>query len=282
MSETNKSSQGDTSKGTGQSRYLTSEKKRYLLASVDEDEQSLMNQQKQELTNILIELKSEYDKITRESKCKNEQIIELEKMSKMLEEMDQKNQKKYKEVAETNEVMEQAIDLKKKKKEEELYQKKTLQKQIEKLKTDILLIQKEIITKEIQYKRLEKQYELERINENEIRLKKNNKYMQIETQKDKNKYEQNEHDLQIGYYKKIIEQKSRFLKAADERKQKQAEIARNAKNDSLDKTEVEMRKALELNKLYHQYLNHKMKTQLEENADLEKAYREVKDICVKY
>ena len=108
----------------------------------------------------------------------------------MLEEMDQKNQKKYKEVAETNEVMEQAIDLKKKKKEEELYQKKTLQKQIEKLKTDILLIQKEIITKEIQYKRLEKQYELERINENEIRLKKNNKYMQIETQKDKNKYEQ--------------------------------------------------------------------------------------------
>ena len=70
------------------------------------------------------------------------------------------------------------------------------------------------------------------------------------------------------------------MKSADERKEKQAQIARNAKNDSLDKTEVEMRKALELNKLYHQYLNHKMKTQLQENEKLENAYRKVKDICV--
>lgn len=107
-----------------ESRYLTSEKKRYYLASVDGDEQTLINQQKEELTNILIELKSEYDKLSRESKWKTQEINELEKKSKMLEEMDARNQKKFKEISEENEVMKEAIDLKKRKKKKNFTKKK--------------------------------------------------------------------------------------------------------------------------------------------------------------
>lgn len=264
-----------------ESRYMTSEKKRYYLASVDEDERTLINQQKEELTGVLIELKSEYDKISRESKWKLQEIEELEKKSKMLEEMDEKNQKKFEEIKESNEVMKQAIENKKKKKEEEIYQKKTLTKQIENLKTDILLLQKDILVQETQSKRLEKEYNKLRIQENDIREKKNSKFSQIQDQNQKNVLDKNENDLQIKYYQKIINQKNRFLKAADERKEKQAEIARNAKNDSLDKTEVEMRKALALIKLYNQYLRQKMAEQLKNNEELENSFRQVRDICVR-
>ena len=166
MTTKSKAKNNDNTK-TQEARYLTSEKKRYYLASVDGDEQTLFNQQKEELTGILIELKSEYDKLSRELKWKTQEITELEKKSKMLEEMDARNEKKYQEINETNEVMKQAIDLKKKKKDEELYQKKTLQKQIENLKQDILLIQKDIVIQDNQTKKLEKEYNKKKLQENE-------------------------------------------------------------------------------------------------------------------
>lgn len=278
---TSKSQKYENTKNA-EARFMTSEKKRYYLASINEDEQTLINNQKEELTTILIELKSEYDKISRENKRKNQEIEDLEKKSKMLEEQETKNQKKFKEINDTNEVMKEAIDLKKKKKEEELYQKKTLTKQIENLKTDILLIQKDIVMQENQSKKLEKEYNKQRLQENEIREKKNSKYSQISAQNSKNDYEKNENDLQIKYYQKIISQKNRFLQAADERKEKQALIAKNAKNDALDKTEVEMRKSLALIKLYNQYLRQKMNDQLKDNEQMENVFQQVRDISVRY
>ena len=44
-----------------QPRYMTSTKKHYYLASVDENVQQLIKEEIQELTKVLIELKSQYD-----------------------------------------------------------------------------------------------------------------------------------------------------------------------------------------------------------------------------
>lgn len=127
---------------------------------------------------------------------------------------------------------------------------------------------------------MEKEYNKLKFQENELKEKKNSKHSQIAEQNSKNTYEKGEQDMQLKYYQRIIQQKNRFLQAADERKKKQAEIARNAKNDSLDKTEVEMRKSLALIKLYNQYLRQKMAEQIKSNEQLEKVFREVRDICV--
>ena len=53
-----------------QPRYMTSTKKHYYLASVDENIQQLIKEEIQELTKVLIELKSQYDVLTRESATK--------------------------------------------------------------------------------------------------------------------------------------------------------------------------------------------------------------------
>ena len=53
--------------GQKESRYMTSDKKHYYLASVDENVQTLIKEQIDELTRVLIEQKSQYDAITRET-----------------------------------------------------------------------------------------------------------------------------------------------------------------------------------------------------------------------
>ena len=65
-----------------ESRYLTQKKKQYLLASNQESIQQLIQSQMDQLTDILIQHKSEYDKLTRESKIKVQQTELLEKKNK--------------------------------------------------------------------------------------------------------------------------------------------------------------------------------------------------------
>lgn len=265
----------------GGSRYMTSEKKRYYLASADENIQMLINQQKEELTRLLIDLKSQYDKLTKETSIKKRETEELDKKIAMLELMDSKTKKKFEEVNSNNENMKNAIEIKKKKKEEEQYTKKTLSKQIEKLKTDILLVQKEILMLENDTKKLNKKYERERAKQNEIKERYNSVYSRIKDQNQKNKFEKNEQELQLQYYQTIIDQKYQFIQSADERKERQIKIAQEAKNDSQDKQEVEKRRELELVMLYNTYLRHKMEELLNKNEDLEKTFEEVRDICVR-
>ena len=264
----------------GESRYMTSEKKRYYLASADENIQMLINQQKEELTRVLIELKSQYDKLTKETSIKKREINELDKKIAMLELMDSKTKKKFDEVNSNNENMKNAIEIKKKKKEEELYTKKTLSKQIEKLKNDLLLVQKEIIMLENDTKKLNKKYEKERSKQNEIKERYNAVYSKIKDQNQRNKFEKNEQDLQLQYYQTIIDQKYQFIQSADERKERQIKIAQEAKNDSQDKQEVEKRRELELVMLYNTYLRHKMDEQLKTNEKLERTFQDIRDICV--
>ena len=264
--------------GSG-SRYMSNDKKHYYLASVDENVQTLIKEQIDSLTRVLIELKSQYDIITRETSIKDRETKELCKKIEMLQEMDNKSKKKIEEANEASRSIKAAIDAKKKKLEEEQYERKTLQIQIESLKEDILLTKKEIVGKDTETKRLNKYYQKEREKKNALQNQQNQIYSKIISQTQKNFFNQNEQNLQLQYYNQIIEQKTSFLRAADERKQRQLKIAQEAKNDSQDKQEIELRKQLGYFTLYNKYLRTKMERELSKNEKLEETYQKIRDIC---
>ena len=260
-------------------RYLTEQKKRYLLASSQESLQALLDNQNDELTRVLIALKSEHDQLTLETNKIAHMIDEYDKRIKMLEfadenakEMEEKQKKDF-------EFMDNGINSKKERKNEEEFTKKSLLKQKEKLNKDIFIIQKEIIHYENESQNLDKKMERAAIDENIIKEKKNKVYSKTENQKQKNRANQNENELKIQQYKKMIELKGAFLKFSDDRKEIQNQIAQKAKNDSLDKQEVEKRKTLKLLMLYNQYLRTLMNEQLKENEELEKIFEQIRDIC---
>ena len=127
------------------SRYMQDTRKQYLLASNKESLQMLLDNQKEELTRVLIELKSEYDLLTRESHIKKELIDEYNKKINMIQVANETNEKKQEAQKESTNHIKEGIELKKAKKGEELYQKKTLTKQVEKLNRDLFIIQKELV-----------------------------------------------------------------------------------------------------------------------------------------
>ena len=262
----------------GGSRYLTSKKKQYLLASNMESIGLLIQSQVDQLTDLLIQQKSEYDKLTRESNIKKEQTELLDKKIKALQGMDEKTKKKAKENKESIDTMKSVIKLKNGRKNEENYNKKTLQKEVDKLNQDILLIQKEILSVENKGKILDRKLQKAKLNENTIRQKRNDVHSQIENQDLKNKYSKSEQDLQIQYYETIIKQKYMFIQSADERKERQKKIAQDAKNDSQDKQEVEKRHELHLLVLYNQYLREKMSELIQNNEKMESTLEEIRDI----
>ena len=93
------------------SRYMEDTRKHYLLASNTESLQSLMDNQKEELTKVLIELKSEYDLITRESSIKKQLIEEYNKKIIMLQKANLNNKKKQEEKKETTRNLKEGIEL---------------------------------------------------------------------------------------------------------------------------------------------------------------------------
>ena len=262
-----------------ESKYLTSQKKRYLLASNSDSVQQLIENQVNELTNILIAQKSEYDKLTRESKIKKEQTILLERKIKALEDIEEKTKKQQLDNQGTIETMENVLKLKDSRKKEENYIQSTLLKQIDKLKQDIILINKETYDLENENYYLSKHIEKAKFDSNRVLQNRNNVYSKIKEQEMKNKYEKNEQDLTIEYYETIIQQKYMFIKNADERKEKQKQIAEKAKNESNDKEEAEKRHQLQLLMLYNKYLRRKMKEQLKEYKRYEKVADKIRDIC---
>ena len=258
-------------------RYLEG-KKQFLLASNQESLQSLMDNQKAELTRVLIELKSEHDQLTLESKRIQSMIDEYDKRIAMLQSADESQKASEEKQKENFEFMDNGIKSKKDRKSEEQFTQKSLLKQKEKLNRDIFVIQKAIISEEDKSRDLDKKFERAAINENIIKEEKNKVYSKTENQRQKNKFNKNENDLKIQQYKKIIELKSAFLKFSDERKEIQNQIAQQAKNDSQDKQEVEKRKTLKLLMLYNQYLRTLMDEELKQNENLEKIFEEIRDI----
>ena len=262
-----------------QSKYLTQEKKRYLLASNTDSVQQLIENQINELTNILIEKKSEYDKLTRESKIKVQQTELLEKKIKAIQEIDVKIKKEQIEDKGTIETMESVLKLKDSRKQDENYNQKTLLKQIDKLKQDIILINKESYEYETINYHLSKKLEKSKFYSNQILQNRNNIYSKIIEQDMKNKYEKDEQELLINYYETIIKQKYMFIQSADERKEKQRQIQEKAKNESFDKEEVEKRHELQLSMLYNKYLRIKMNELVKEYKKIEKVADQIRDIC---
>ena len=260
-------------------RYMTQGKKQYYLASVDENMTQLLRGEIESLTKVLIELKSQYDNLTREDNIKKRETHELTKKINALKDIDKKAQKQIVIAEQEKDDIEGSIQQKKITLREAQFQKKTLSNEINKLNQDILLTQKQILVSENKTKRLNKHYERERFKENQLKETKNKIYSKITEQNTKNDFEKNEQNLQLQYYKTIIQQKNMFLKSADERKERQKKIAEEAKNDSADKQEVEKRKQLGLLKLYNKFLKTKMEKVLKENEKIEEVYNSIRDIC---
>ena len=148
-------------------RYMTSTKKHYYLAAVNENVQQLIKEEIDGLTRVLIELKSQYDIIRRESIDKKNQTDELCKKIESLQKMDKKSRKKIDDTNQQSEDLANAIKSKKTRLNECIYEMKTLQSTINKLKQDNFLFQKKITENENKQKRLKKNSSSENIKNNQ-------------------------------------------------------------------------------------------------------------------
>ena len=155
---------------------------------------------------------------------------------------------------------------------------KTLLGNINKLKKDNFLLQKKINVNENITKRLANNNQTEILKETVLKGKKNKVHSEIVTQYMKNTFNQGEQNLQLQYYRTIIEQKNMFIRTDEERKERQKKLAEEAKNNSADKQEIEKRKILCLLKLYNIYLENEMEKSLKENEEIETTYRSIREI----
>ena len=260
-------------------RYMTSTKKHYYLASVNENVNQLIKEEIDELTRVLIDLKYQYDTIRRESIDKKNQTDELCKKIDSLKKMDKKSKKKIDDANQQSEDLASSIKAKKIRLNECIYEMKILQSTIAKLKQDNFLVQKKIMENGNITKRLMNDFQREHFKETQLKEKKNKVFSQITDQTRKNEFENDEQNLQLQYYRTIIEQKKMFIRGDDERKERQKKIAEEAKNNSNDKLEIEKRKILCLLKLYNIYLESEMEKALRNNEQIENTYREIKEIC---
>ena len=254
-------------------------KKRYYLASCDENIGMLKKEQEQGLTDILIALKKDYDNIKMESQKVANETAMLEKKIIMIQQMDARTEKKNVESKFQNENIKKAIEFTRERLKEEEYKKKTLTALLSKIKKDIniseLSLQKSYDKQNILNQKLQRQ----KLLENEIKAKGNQINSQISSQKEKNKRDQNEYNLQVQYYNTIIEQKMDFIRAAEERKERQLKIAQDAKKTSGDKDEKEKREKLQLFYLINKFLQKKMENELEKNREIEDAFSKIRLIC---
>ena len=147
---------------------------------------------------------------------------------------------------------------------------------INKLKIDIEGKIIEMNKNEEKNNKLQLKLQQEKLKEHDMREKYNQIYNKISEQKKKNYFKQNEYNLQLGYYKKIIENKWMFINSADDRYNRQKQIAQEAKNSNNDKEEINKRHILHLLYLLDNFLNKKMNMKLYENIELEDVFRKIK------
>ena len=261
-----------------QPRYMNSTKKHYYLASVNENVQQLIKQEIDGLTTVLIDLKSQYDIISRESIEKKLQTEELTKKIDSLQKIVKHSRGQLEDTNTKSKNLAKLIKEKRTQLNEGLYQMKTLLGNINKLKKDNFLLQKKINKNEDITKRLANSNQAELLKETVLKGKKNKVHSEITNQIAKNKFEEGEQKLQLQYYRTIIEQKNMFIRTDEERKERQKKLAEEAKNNSADKQEIEKRKILCLLKLYNIYLENEMAKSLKENEEIESTYRSIREI----
>ena len=258
---------------------LTQPKKVYYLASCDENIEILKKGQEQGLTDILLALKKEHDNIKMESKKITDETERLEKKIMMIQQMDAKTNKKNIESKVENENIQKAIIATRERLKEEEYKKKTLTALLKKIKKDININEKSLQKSYDKQNILNQKLQKEKLLQNEIKAKGNQINSQIETQNKKNFHDEGEYKLQVQYYNTIIDQKMDFIRAAEERKERQIKIAQDAKKTSGDKDENEKREKLEILYLINNYLQKKMENELEKNKDIEDAFSKIRLIC---
>ena len=259
-------------------RYMIDTRKHYLLASNKDSLESLLKNQSEQLHKVLMDLKAEYDLIIRESTLKKKLIEEYNKKINMLQKADSTLEKKQEEKKELTANLQEGLEIKKNKKNEEIYSKQTFSKQVDKLSKDLLLIQKSLIKSEMESDSLDKKKERLLLDENLIKLRKNQIQYKIDEQNKLNERNQNENELQIEYYETIIRQKSMFMKLSDDKNERQKQIEQEAKIDSNDKQEVDRRRKLMLLILYNQYLKQRMSNQLKRYEEIEFTFEKIRDI----
>ena len=258
---------------------LTQPKKIYYLASCDENVEILKKGQEKDLTDILLSLKKEHDNIKMESKKITDETERLEKKIMMIQQMDAKTNKKNIESKVENENIQKAIIATRERLKEEEYKKKTLTALLKKIKKDININEKSLQKSYDKQNILNQKLQKEKLLQNEIKAKGNQINSQIDTQNKKNFHDEGEYELQVQYYNTIIDQKMDFIRAAEERKERQIKIAQDAKKTSGDKDENEKREKLEILYLINNYLQKKMENELEKNKDIEDAFSKIRLIC---
>ncbi len=183
---------------------------------------------------------------------------------------------------EENSNLESIIEMKKTKKEDESFQKVTMLHIIDKMREEVYSIKMEIASLDLDTKKYKGFYDKEKIQENVIMYRFNKVTSKVNGLRNKNSFDESNNNLVLRYYNNVIDQKWYFINSSDERKEKQIKISAEAKNDSLDKEEVEKRKILSLYMVYNKYLRKKMEKELKENATLEETFQTIKDITVNF
>ena len=150
---------------------------------------------------------------------------------------------------------------------------------LKKIKKDININEKSLQKSYDKQNILNQKLQKEKLLQNEIKAKGNQINSQIDTQNKKNFHDKGEYELQVQYYNTIIDQKMDFIRAAEERKERQIKIAQDAKKTSGDKDENEKREKLEILYLINNYLQKKMENELEKNKDIEDAFSKIRLIC---
>ena len=275
--ETDKTSQIANNIDTS-SRYMLDTRKRYLLASNKDSLESLLQNQSEQLLKVLVDLKSEYDLIIRESTVKKQLIEEYTKKINMLQKANSNFEKRQEEKKELNATIQEGVEIKKNKKNEELYSKLTFEKQMDKLSKDLFIIQKDLVKAELESYLLDKKKERLLLDENNIKLRQNQIQFKIDEQNKKNLKNKDENELQVEYYETMIRQKSFFFQFTDDKHERQKQMEQEAKVDSNDKQEIDRRRKLLLLILYNQYLKERMAKQLKRYEKIELTFEQIRNI----
>ena len=108
-------------------RYMIDTRKHYLLASNKDSLESLLKNQSEQLRKVLMDLKAEYDLIIRESTLKKKLIEEYNKKINMLQKADSTLEKKQEEKKELTANLQEGLEIKKNKKNEEIHSNQIIQ-----------------------------------------------------------------------------------------------------------------------------------------------------------
>jgi hypothetical protein len=156
-------------------------KKKYQLAGIDTNVEKLKEDQIQELTKLLIGMKSEYDELIRDTLKNKKETEVIAKQIEMLEKIEKKKNDKLAEAEAHLAEIKRQIEMKQMKLEEETYQRDSMTHLIERMKEENLSLQKKINVNEVDYKRNQKELLKQRLKTTEIKEKMNQLQLKTET-----------------------------------------------------------------------------------------------------